>query len=323
VLDRPLATDSKLGSTRTTSPGDAGDGIRHLSHDELGAYVDGRLTSARLSQCSSHLDSCEACRAELEDLRTLRAGPAGLVRPEPLGRELDRRRRNRHLLTAVQIAVVAVISVTVISTAVWWGRGRLLSKKATPVASVTHAAPAPAPAPAPTPVPTSAPTATSAPTVTSAPAAAPAPTSRPASASRQSPIASGPAPQTRSVARVDSSMKGATPAVAVAQPSVTAAETNRKFELLGPFGDTVTEARPEFRWTPVPGAVRYSVAIVDDRLHPVQRSRALRTTSWRPRRPLHRGRTYLWQVTAKFRNGSTLVATGPTSSGALLRITPK
>jgi hypothetical protein len=42
----------------------------------------------------------------------------------------------------------------------------------------------------------------------------------------------------------------------------------------------------------------------------------------RPRRPLRRGQTYLWQVTATLRGGSTVVDSGPPSPEALLRIIP-
>src|SRR6185312_387728 len=88
-------------------------------------------------------------------------------------------------------------------------------------------------------------------------------------------------------------------------------EGNTGFALLSPLGATISDTRPEFSWQPLPGAIRYSVAIVDARLHPVQRSPALRTTVWRPRRPLRRGRTYLWQVTATLRGGSKVVAATP------------
>jgi hypothetical protein len=69
--------------------------------------------------------------------------------------------------------------------------------------------------------------------------------------------------------------------------------------------------------------VRYSVTIVDEGLHRVQRSPSLRTTHWRPRRPLRRGRTYLWQVTATLHGGSKVVASSPAPAETLLRILPR
>jgi len=267
VLDHPTVADTELKPKRTTPFGGVGESARHLSYEDLDAYVNGRVPPDRLNHCHTHLDSCLACRAELEDLRTLKSEASGFQRPAPLGRELERRRKRR-TLTLVQTATVAIIFVAVASTAIWRGRDRLPAKKPPIAATVTQIA--------------------------------------------SPPVATVPSP-------------ASSPPVATAQPptSAGAPQTNKGFALLSPFGEAIAEPRPEFHWTPLAGAVRYSVAIVDERLHPVQHSRALRTTGWRPRRPLRRGRTYLWQVTATLRGGSTVVASGPSASGALLRISPK
>jgi hypothetical protein len=102
--------------------------------------------------------------------------------------------------------------------------------------------------------------------------------------------------------------------------SPAAPEATRGFALLAPFGETISETRPEFSWQPLAGAIGYSVVIVDAGLHPVQRSPALRTTAWRPRRHLRRGRTYLWEVTATLRGGSKVVASEPSTSETHLRV---
>jgi hypothetical protein len=94
------------------------------------------------------------------------------------------------------------------------------------------------------------------------------------------------------------------------------------FALWGPFGEASPDTRPEFRWQPLAGAIGYRLVIVDRGLNPVQHSPAMRTTHWRPQRPLHPGQTYLWQVTATLHGGSTVVASGA-SSGAVLRIIPR
>jgi hypothetical protein len=93
------------------------------------------------------------------------------------------------------------------------------------------------------------------------------------------------------------------------------------FALLGPFGDEISEDRPEFTWQPLAGATKYSVILVDEGLRPIAHTR-VKTTSWRPRKPLRRGRTYLWQVTALLRNGTKVLATGPTSMEARIHIAP-
>jgi anti-sigma factor RsiW len=306
VLDLPSEADTELKPRRTAPLGGVGESVRHLSYEDLEAYVSGRFPPARQEDCSAHLDSCLACRAELEDLRTLKSEASGFQRPEPLGRELERRRKRR-TLTLVQTAAVATIFVAVASTAIWWGRDRLLAKKPPIAATVPQIGSPPL-------------------------ATVPSPTSSP-------PVATAQPRDTRAAGQVSVQPASATPGVAASiqhgnaqpptdlsrsrEPAAGAPQTNRGFALLSPFGEAISEPRPEFHWTPLAGAVRYSVAIVDERLHPVQHSRALRTTGWRPRRPLRRGRTYLWQVTATLRGGSTVVASGPSASGALLRISPK
>jgi hypothetical protein len=92
------------------------------------------------------------------------------------------------------------------------------------------------------------------------------------------------------------------------------------FALLGPFGDEVSDDRPEFAWQPLEGATKYSIIIVDEGLRPIAHTR-LKTTTWRPHKPLRRGRTYLWQVTAILKNGTKVMATGPTSQEARIHIT--
>ncbi len=309
MLDLPTVADTELKPKRTTPFGGVGESARHLSYEDLEAYVNGRVPPDRLNHCHTHLDSCLACRAELEDLRTLKSEASGFARPQPVGRELERRRKRR-TLTVVQTATVATIFVAVASTAIWWGRDRLLAKKPPVAAAVTQIASVPL-------------------------ATIPSPASSP-------PVATAQPRDTRPAGQVSAQLASAKPGVAASiqhgnsQPptdlsrsrepapiSAGAPETNKGFALLSPFGEATAESRPEFHWTPLAGAVRYSVAIVDERLHPVQHSRALRTTSWRPRHPLRRGHTYLWQVTATLRHGSTVVASGPSSSGALLRISPK
>jgi hypothetical protein len=99
-----------------------------------------------------------------------------------------------------------------------------------------------------------------------------------------------------------------------------AAAGSTSFALLGPFGDEVTDDRPEFAWQPLAGATKYSIIIVDEGLRPIAHTR-LKTTTWRPKKPLRRGRSYLWQVTAVLKNGTKVMATGPTSQEARIHIT--
>jgi len=260
VLDRLSDTDLAVGT------------VRHLTHEDLEAYATGRLSAARSSSCQTHLDSCEACRAELEDLRAFKGELASFSRAEP---EFGRSKRRRKLSPPLA-ASIAAIFVAGVSTVFWLGPERARTNKPSVATSVAK------------------------PPVTLTAANMQANDTRVAAAAiptQQVPV--------RAPAAAANRASGS------ASPFPKTPEANKGFALLGPIGEITSERRPEFRWQALPGAIRYSVAIVDARLHPVQRSPALRATVWRPRRPLRRGRTYLWQVTATLRGGSKVVASAP------------
>ena len=274
MLDEVLDTESGQTSRPIAQTGGVGGSIRHIAQDDLEAYVNGRLPSAKLEYCRTHLDSCEACRAEIEDLRTFRSHSIGLRNSEPVGRELERRKRRRGLKSSL-VAAGATVCVATIATVFWRGHAKSPASKSSVSVVDTRSA-------------------TAASKGTLEPVATPAPTT------------------TQPTVSIQPRGRASTPPVV--------APVNTRFELLGPFGDAVSETRPEFSWQPLVGAGHYSVVIVDEGLHPVQRSHALRTTVWRPRRPLRRGHTYLWQVTATLRGGTKVVASGP--SEARLTISP-
>ncbi len=273
MLDYTSDTRSELRPKRTTAPGQASDSNRHLTYEDLEAYVSGRLAPARLKDCGTHLDACDACRAELEDLRSFKSESAAFPRPETSRREPGRTRRRKSTLPYV--AACATLFVAAGAAVVWWVRERPRTNNTAAVAMTATRSPTPSPAPA-------------------VPAHNPQ-----ANAEKTERVADHAAPGNREAPKPASG-----------------------FALLEPVGQTIADPRPEFRWQPLAGAVRYRVRIVDLRLHPVQRSPALRTTTWRPRRPLRPGKTYLWQVTAVLRGGSTMVASGEPATAIVAPETP-
>jgi len=340
---------------------------QHVPQDDLEAYVNGRLGGNELDFCRTHLDSCDACRAELEDLRTFRSNAAGL-QSSSLRRELDRRKRQRQIKSALTGTAVAVM-VAVVATSGWWqyNKWRIAhaavqtvaasgtrtatsqpSAVASTDAATTAASPAPAASAQPhaTPIPQQSMSVANAAALTGRAAssynaanvsthattggAQQAPTKN-AAATR--PMTTPSAPVTNAeavrsvatpVANIAAATKPATAPVAAQAVPATGVQplANTRFTLLGPFGDSIADTRPEFSWQQLAGAAHYSVVIVDEGLHPINRSHALKTTSWRPRRPLRRGRTYLWQVTATLHNGKKVVALSPSPSQARLTIAP-
>jgi hypothetical protein len=288
VLDQLSDTDSVVDRKPSAKSVSVEGSIRHLPHEDLEAYANGRLAASRLSFCQTHLDSCDACRAELEDIRTLQTELASFSRSETSQRQPDLHRRRRSLPLPL-IASVAAILVVGVATVLWWRHGSLPARQTSTAALIARPAAAPAE-----------------PVALTVPPASPTPPT-PATSHPAAPLAARvPAAPTTSVA-------SRTPAQVA----------NTEFSLLGPFGEATPDTRPRFSWQPLPGAIGYKVAIVDLGLHPVQHSPALRATTWRPRRPLVPGHTYLWQVTATLRGGSKVVASAPTPSAALLQITPR
>ena len=263
---------------------DAEETIRHLAQPDLEAYASGRVESARLSYCQAHLDSCELCRDVVEDLRTYKNDLSAFPRPEP-----SRRRRGLTLPAAAAGAIVLVAAVT---TVVWWKRENPPDTKP---AVITAVAPSPAP-----PLAASASVQTRDTRGADEIAAVPGGGAKPGV---PAPVQHGkvqpPAVASRSGEHAPTPGAGAGASQAI--PG---------FALLGPLGE-VSDTRPEFTWQPVAGAVHYSIAIVDARLHPVEHSQALHVTEWRPHRPLHHGRTYLWQVTATLPGNKKVVASTP------------
>jgi anti-sigma factor RsiW len=71
--------------------------------------------------------------------------------------------------------------------------------------------------------------------------------------------------------------------------------------LFGPVGTRVLSARPVFRWSAVPGAVGYQIAVYDAAdFSKVAESPVLTKTAWQASTDLPRGKTLLWQVTTTF-----------------------
>jgi hypothetical protein len=327
MLDQDSVLDPELAAKAVKVEG----AIRHLSQDDMESYANGRLASARLSYCSTHLDACEACRAELEDIRTLQTELASFPRRDAGRLESGRRGRRRSLSVPVT-ASVAVVLVAGVGAVLWWrhagsrGVGAVAAARVAPVAmptansagSVPRASSAALAAPA---VPVA-----SAPRATSTPAAATSVQTHDTQLADE--LAALPSDLRASVSDAIQQGRLQLPpdvrrvhdrTVAFSQP----AESNTGFSLSGPFGEATSDARPKFTWQPLAGAIGYTVAIVDQGLRPVQHSPALRATTWRPRRPLAHGRTYLWQVTATLRGGSKVVASSPSPSEATLRILPR
>jgi hypothetical protein len=98
--------------------------------------------------------------------------------------------------------------------------------------------------------------------------------------------------------------------VASARATLMGPETAAAFGPRSPLGTRVSADAPTLRWTAYPGATRYEVAVFDQDLQKQLASGPVAATEWTPAKPLARGRTYLWQVTA-LAGGRRIMAPAP------------
>jgi hypothetical protein len=91
------------------------------------------------------------------------------------------------------------------------------------------------------------------------------------------------------------------------------------FALVSPRGTRILTDRPTFRWTALPSARTYEVAVFDPDLRKQVASGPVTATEWTPARPLPRGRTYLWQVTA-FAGGRRVTVPAPPAPEARFEV---
>jgi anti-sigma factor RsiW len=97
------------------------------------------------------------------------------------------------------------------------------------------------------------------------------------------------------------------------------AAPSESFRLIGPQATAVLSQRPTLRWDPLAGADSYTVVVTTDALQRVTQSPSVTEPSWTPDQPLPRGRTYLWQVTARS-GAKSVTAPAPPAPIAKFRV---
>ena len=90
--------------------------VKHLD-ETLSAIADGQLSDAELAAAQTHLHSCDACRAELEAIRTVRSMVRGLPTVEPkkplVAVAWEPRRPNR--LAGIVAAIAAMVAMLLLA----------------------------------------------------------------------------------------------------------------------------------------------------------------------------------------------------------------
>jgi hypothetical protein len=87
-------------------------------------------------------------------------------------------------------------------------------------------------------------------------------------------------------------------------------EPKRIFSLIGPVGETVLDAAPEFRWEKAAGAESYKITIFDAEFNEVLTA-TVSGTRFKPDAALTPGAKYLWRVAAQTADGEIIAPSLP------------
>jgi hypothetical protein len=255
----------------------------HLTYEQLESYVDGKMRRADRGAADRHLRLCQSCSHEVRDLNTFKvelAGSKGLQKEGPWKALVAGWFTTRRPVLALSTALVIVVAIAV-------ERWRVVPPRESPPAETANS-------------------------------------DSPAKKTLVT-ISALPPEEQSSVLEVISQRKIKSPDALAGlrgphQTLLGAPYEGARFEVLEPIGEVVLGPRPAFRWQRLAEAATYSVGIFDASLNPVQSSPPLQTTQWTAVHPLNRGQIYLWQVTAKLRDGKSVSSPSAPSPEAKFRV---
>ncbi|HSE43646.1 MAG TPA: zf-HC2 domain-containing protein [Acidobacteriota bacterium] len=95
--------------------------------------------------------------------------------------------------------------------------------------------------------------------------------------------------------------------------------TDQSFSLHSPVGTVVETTQPTFAWAELEGTNSYEVAVFDTDFRAVEKSGTIKTSNWKPSKPLQRGKSYAWQVIAE-RNGEFVKSPIPPHPPAIFHV---
>jgi hypothetical protein len=87
-----------------------------------------------------------------------------------------------------------------------------------------------------------------------------------------------------------------------------------------PVGVVVDADRPTLEWSPADGASEYQASVFDENFNMIATSGWQQETHWTVDRPLPRGTSYVWQVTARV-HGGEVVAPAPPQPESRFKVT--
>jgi anti-sigma factor RsiW len=274
-----------------------GGGTEHLSYEQVAAYVDQELSPAEREVAAAHMEACDGCAEEVRDLLAFRATipPQTPPRPEPVGAPAARdesapfprwpalRALFRPAPLALALLLLVVISaLLIVSRRSFRGDGGEVANSNNPSTEVTPSA---------------------------RPVESPTPGVVAAEQALRVALSTGRAPTPGSIGEL------------IGRPGALLSGTSQgtPFKLTSPVGTVVREDRPTLEWQPLGGAESYTVMVSDSDLNAVATSPPLKETRWVLPRPLARGGTYVWQVTA-MRAGAAVTSPAPPAPEARFKV---
>lgn len=309
----------------------------HLAYEQLAAYVDDELHDIDREIVEGHLILCERCEFEANELRSLAASmsTAAMLPPSTATRRSLTERLSTFFGPATLFvrrpafgAVAALAALALFAALLLLRSGNAPAPseeivKTTPTPSappvIVEATPAPTPEAQTTPTPLQ-------------PQQQPAPALKDGGQSVMLAANGGveglgrlTPEEERAVARALTTGRVEVPAglsdlARMDGSLMSGTPAGTGFEVEGPAGVVVRDARPAFSWKQLAGADAYVVTVYDAAYGEVTRSPRLTVNTWTPAQTLPRGGSYSWEVAA-FRDGRQLAQSpAPPAPEARFRI---
>ena len=305
----------------------------HLEYQQLSDYVDDAVNEVERELADSHLEFCQTCRVELQELQTMKATLAELPAPQySPGKTPNPWRRFSAwwqvptIRKAVQVAAVIALGVTAVWIIVFYSRQPLeeaRKQSSQPDRQDTTAA--------------------NSSSLDQSASETTKPKFEPEEPNQVRPVAdlidgdrhimlSGDdkllgleSATTQTQSHVISALKSGR----VGPPSFMAELKGRsgslmgaassEYGLLNPFATAVESRTPTFRWRSIDGAESYEVTIYGNDAKKIVASGPLTETKWRVNVPLERGRIFTWQVRAN-KKGAEILMPPPAAPEAKFKV---
>lgn len=273
--------------------------LDHLQFEQLASYVDQNLNASELLKTKAHLQVCDLCSNEVEDLKAFRSSIPRVAKTETENIIPLQRKVSRWMWVS---AVAAAIAIATTTGLVWYqnrieGLQGQLKKVESQNAKLQHDI-------------------------------------EQAGINEQSIIFKDGATEIR--IRKDGQVIAALSIPQEQQEAIRNAVEHQKlnippdvssmigksevlmgnseelpFRLLTPVATAVATARPVFRWESLESASTYQVRIFDSEFHSILQSPWVAQTEWTPTNSLPLSTTFIWQVAAKKQNEEVISPLAP------------